>query len=502
MRKKIKISKIGFVLALLCLAFLQACVLTKTELELPPEEVKIAETPAPVIREETLIAQLALSPTATAKLEEGKPLTNFVNEAWLGDKVLPLGSGQTSLPRRLTRYHDLTFITPRMAFSEVADLLSSMIETPIQIVGEDSKVQLIDKKGIRFKGNINRLLDMLATNFDMVWRYDRYKHRIVFARVLRREVNFFVGAGAQRFVKKISMHSGADNSFSSNRQILLDPWAELKEELKEIMPKGSEVRFSPSTGKITLITRPAAMRRAMRLIAKRNKILQKQIYFTVQLLELTIAPEKLEQFNGSFSLAQLLRGQSDGLLLVRDGNAAAPSAPAPPINAAGVQIKTPANANKVQRLETSSLNAVLSALSKIGDISVLTSANNRTRNGKAFPVRQTSQLAYVSQIKGGEFVPAQLETSFYLNLLPLILPRDRIQMDLSVSLKSLNEMRQYRDGAQRIQLPQLSTKIWTQEMIVPNEATLLLSGFESRSKGNGTHSILILLVTPTIIENE
>jgi type II secretory pathway component GspD/PulD (secretin) len=500
--KRVKINKIGFIISLIALSFMQACVSDEVVLDEPVVIKKVAKKPALAIKQETLLVELgkhvSLKNLRAAKKQKSKQkLTNFVTDVWLGDSSVKIKRGQANLPRRLTRFHDLTFIAPAMSLTEMANALSATIETPIQVIeGNRGKIKLVDKKPIHYKGKMADLLDMFATNFDAVWRYDRYKHRIIFERVLTKELDFSVGAGTERVIKKISARNGADNSFSTDRQILLDPWQELKRDLEKLMPAGSVLSLSPSMGKIVITTTPSALRRAVRLIRTRNKNLQRQIYFNVQLIELTIPEEKLNRGNLPLSLVGLLSQASEGKLLI-NGKAQNKGSVTSIRPENKKPLTTPSSAG---RPSGTSMDAVLEALGKIGELSVLTSASSWTLNGKAIPVRKTSQQSYVSQVDSGKFIPAKIETSFYLHLLPLILPRERVQVDLSVALKSLNAMRNYGVGDNQIQLPQTSTKTWTQEAIIPDGATLLLSGFEVRRSVSGSHVMMIILITPQILQ--
>ncbi len=495
--KRVKINKLLFLFALLALFLTQSCVGGDREIYEKPVVEQNAK-PVPSVKQESLLVLVEEdrpepSKQKRASLKKGSSphsSTRFVNSAWLGDRAERSLHGQSSLPASLRRFHDLTFITPSMALDSIARALSAQIATPIEILAEKpSKLALIDKKGIRFKGKLRDLLNLLATSFDAMWHYDRYKKKIFFTRVLTREVDFFVGAGAERFVKKISASAGTASSgassFSTDRQILLDPWQELRRELEKQLPLGSAISFSPTSGKIILKTTPRALYAAIDLIERRNRFLQKQIYFNVQLLELTIPEEQEGRGALPLSLVALLRLADEGKVISGGGDeSATPLLELSPLARSG-KGKT-------------SIEILLEALGKIGTLSVLTSTNSWTRNGKAIPIRETSEHTYVSQVKGGDIVPANLETSFYLNLLPLVLPRGRVQVDLSVALKSLHQMRNYGVGENKIQLPQVSTKTWTQEAIIPNKATLLLSGFEVRRRANGSHVMMIILITPQI----
>ena len=496
--KRVKINKLLFVLALLALFLTQGCVGFDEEL-IENSAINLKSGAKPFVKEEIIIARV----DEPLELKKGRAgLTNFVNDAWLGDETQLSRRGKSYLPTRVSRFHDLTFITPAMNLNQIADTLARQIETPIQVLSPSAKnIKLAGKKSIRFKGKIRDLLDLLATSFDAVWHYDRYKHRIIFKRVLTRELNFFAGAGQEQFIKKIATEKGSASSFSSNSQVVFNPWHELKNDLEKLLPAGSRISLAPTSGNIVLTTTPSALRAAVKLIAKRNRFLQKQIYFNVQLIELTIPEEKIGRGNLPLSLSSLLKQASSGRLIIENKTAlkenAAARAPASgqkQKNAA--PIKAPPSAEVIEG--KSSIEIVLEVLDRIGNLSVVSSTNSWTRNGKAIPVRKTSQHAYVAQVKGGEFIPAQLETSFYLHLVPLILPRARIQVDLSVALKSLNKMQSYGEGDNQIQLPQLSTKTWSQEAIIPNGATLLLSGFEVRRAANNSHVMMIILITPQV----
>ena len=425
-----------------------------------------------------------------------RALTNYVDDIWLGGDADLLTRGQTNLPRRLTRFHDVVFITPGMRLSEIADQLSEIIGMPVHVLAVNLRdIELVGRNRVRYKGPIKGLLDVLATSFDASWSYDSSKRRIIFRRVLTRQLDFYAAAGEDSFTRKISN----DRNFTTLSEVKLDPWREVKQALRLIMPKGSQISLSPMTGKITLTTTPSAMLEAMRLVRKRNRGLERQIYFNVQLLELNIPRRK--EGRAAVSLAALLREAAAGRLKVNGKTAAAKPAPNQTPNQD--QAKQTKKEKPKPKRAKSSVELVVSALSQIGELSVLASTNGWTRNGKSLPVRSTSEHAYMARAKTADnvsdFTPATVETGFYMNLRPLILPRDRVRLNFSASLKSLDQLRSFGNDANRVQLPRTSTKSWTQEAIIPSGATLLLSGFEVRQSASGAHVMMILLITPNIL---
>ena len=103
---------------------------------------------------------------------------------------------------------------------------------------------------------------------------------------------------------------------------------------------------------------------------------------------------------------------------------------------------------------------------------------------------------------------------------PRILPDNRVRLELSMSLNEVEKFTVLGSGTGAIQLPEVATRDFLNQVVLDNGDTLVLSGYEKTSdsasrqgitpslwvlggstRGSDTRSVVVLTVQPIILES-
>ena len=319
-----------------------------------------------------------------------------------------------------------------------------------------------------FDGSLPEILDQIASQFGLAWRYDN-------GRVVLRQ--FLTGRYRLAALPAQSSFSSSVGKTSSTGSVNLP--GEITDALTLIAGDGARLTFGEASGILTVIARPAAQRRVAEYVRELNEFLSRQVAFDVNVLSVT--HRHADQFAFGFDLfAGSLK--DDWVLL----SASQPQAAGGIVNVGVVSGNV-------------GLELLMAALDRHGDVSVETRTGATTSNNQIVPIQVVNQTAYAKSIKsvsgsGGEtgttIEPGTLTTGFEMQLLPRILQTGDILLRYSIKLSDLNELAEFTSDKQTIQLPRLSTTSFEQQAILGNDETLVLMGFERDRKsidrpGNG-----------------
>lgn len=175
--------------------------------------------------------------------------------------------------------------------------------------------------------------------------------------------------------------------------------------------------------------------------------------------------------------------------------------------------------------------AILTALSTQGRVSVLTQPSVTTLNLQPVPVqvaKQTSYLASVATTNTAQvgstatLTPGTVTTGFSMDLLPYIMEGDEMLLQFTMNLSPDARLRTAESGDNKIEVPEVDSRIFSQRVKMHSGQTLILSGFEQRvdngSKsgvgnpsnwllGGGGNSdnrreVIVIIITPIILDED
>ena len=453
-----------------------------------------------------------------------RSLTRYVNKVWLGGKSELFTSGQQNLPDTITHQQELVFTSAvDLDIQHIANRIAEMAGMPVLAKAGDVKgIKLVERARLNYRGSLTGLLNVVAKAFEASWAYDHKSRSLIFTRLTTRAFDFYapldeIAAAAPVVSERAAASAGIVRGKG---------WRRIKNILTSAMPKGSKIDLSPEAGKITVTTTPSAMRQAARLIAQRNLHFTREIHLNVQVLSFDVKGSQSLLDKGRLDLAALLEVSGLGNTMP------APPAATPPADDQAAAPKT-VNAQPEIKLTDIGAEKIIGALRKIGKISVLAITDTRTRDGKITPIKSTSQRAYLPRptaVGGAANPPTIVTTGFSMNLRSRILPHERVQVNMSMALRILSQLKSLGGAVNQIQVPEISTRSWAQETIIPDGSTLLVSGFEhdhlqqpqpqsdadvqesqaglevqggqevKEAKESKSREIIIILITPTIVD--
>ena len=434
------------------------------------------------------------------KKNKPKRLIDFKSKAWLGDQVSLLRKGQTNLPRDLTRFHDVVFVAPFVNLNQIADELSKITGIATQIrQNHIADIALIERATLRYRGPIKGLLNIIANQFEAHWFYDPLERQLVFERLITRQLDYYAFAPAppspnELSLDKVSAQNSASRLTRSPTHQPIYDWRDIQNALKKALPLGSRVAIAPNLGKITITTTPPAMMKAIHIVNDFNQQLLNQIHLNVEIIQVKI-PQKLRE----------------------DGKASAPSAPSHILRQLIQKLQLAGSGARTQNRSFSSTRPqkingdrgkIFQTLSQLGEISTIARSNHFIRNGQSLPmtaiVKRTHPLFAndaQSQNKDKSGQSSDLQSFDWgleldMRLHPLIIPRRRVKVDFGAHLQSLDITSLDKNGLEKAEK---LTLFWKQEAIIPDKATLLISGFETGDNALGSSHMMIILITPHII---
>ncbi len=350
-----------------------------------------------------------------------------------------------------------------------------------------------DSSGMKvaYQGPLSAFLDSLSSYFGVNWRYDgsaiivsRFETRTFTVEAINSTAEFSDGISATDASSSGSggASGGGGGSASKTTGSLdqtnkfggkVDYWSELQESVNTILSGVGTVKTSPSSGTVTVITTPEIMRTVATYIDQENARSTKQVAITLELFTLTL--DNAEAIN-----TQLRFLYTGGNITTTDGvSAVTPVAGAG--SSFGVSIVDPQS-------KFNGSGALIQALSSIGNVSrvakiPLTTLNNRPatrRIGRDIAYLQSvsSQNGSGSDITSQTLTPGTIQEGFSLQVTPRILGDSRILVQFSLSVLDLIEIKEFTSGANKVQLPTTSSRVFVQQAMLNNGDTLVLAGFD------------------------
>jgi predicted small secreted protein len=314
------------------------------------------------------------------------------------------------------------------------------------------------RTGIR--GPLSEVLDEVAAAFSVEWSYQ--DDRIVFRDFVTRQ--YQVSALPNRSTVSTSIGTG---EMDARTALATDVWAEIDNALKGMTSEGASVSLGSGTGLVTVTASLSDHGRISEYFSELNESVGQQISFDVNVL--TVSSSDAEGYG--INLSSLLEGSDDRISIL--GSESVPG------RVGSVNIGVLAG-----RVD---LDLVVEALSRQGRVSVETRAGATTSNNRVVPIKITDRLAYIksqeleTDSNGNQTRSVQtdeVETGFQLQIFPRILNNREVMVQYTVGLSELRDIQSFGDGADTIQLPQVSETSFEQQAVIRNGQTLILAGFE------------------------
>jgi type IVB pilus formation R64 PilN family outer membrane protein len=384
---------------------------------------------------------------------------------------------------------------------------------------------------LNYSGKLSGLLNMLASNFNITWSYNGGK--IVIQSVVTRSYDIpalpIIASLSFDLTSKSeasSSESGGGASSNSGQAATTKSATDIYKDLQGAIatlagPNRSSI--DSMTGVVTVTADPATADRVGGYIKELNQRLAKQIAISVKVWNVALNDQ--EDFDLDVKAIFTEAGKYG--LNVGTGVASSGIVPAATGGAAGLGWAL---------LDTSSKwngsNALVQALSKRGDVSVVTTASVTTVNGVPVPLQVGSLRDYVKKVtttvtdQGSQtqIEPGSVTAGFNLHLVPRVDRSGDLLLQYGINISELTGSQDgfdtFQTGGQTVQLRRMNQRNFIQQARIPNGNTLVLAGFEQvRSSANKQglgpsqipflggsskvamqREIVVIAITPTILD--
>lgn len=314
------------------------------------------------------------------------------------------------------------------------------------------------KVNLALKGSLSEVLDKISANYEVEWSYQDGK--IIFRDYVSRQYQ----------ISSIpSSTTGGSSVGSASSSYSTDFWAEIESSVEGIL--GDDVVYSigRSTGLMSVTAKVADHAKIEDYISEINEALSQQIAFDVNVLSVTLS----EDGGRSLDLGIALEEAGGGSSLNFEN---------------GIGALADAGTMNIEIVDgILNFEAMMSALSKQGEVSIDTRTGVTTMNNRPVPVEVIDSISYIASVASEETdagttrlvpTPGTQDTGFSLQIFPRIMNDRQIMVEYSLDLSELKALQTFGEGDTRVQLPEVSSTSFSQQVILENNQTLVLAGFE------------------------
>lgn len=264
-----------------------------------------------------------------------------------------------------------------------------------------------------------------------------------------------------------------ENTMSTESVADLSVWKSIKSSIDVMLSAGGSVVVNPAIGTITVRDYPRNIDAIEKFIEQQNANLTKQVVINVKVLSVTLNKEHNYGINWDIVRNNLSSSGIDFRFL----------SAAPVLSGATTLTATLVGANR----KLNGSEVMVSALSSVGDVSIVTSTTQVTLNNQPVPVRVGRQTAYLQSSSSSQasnvgtttaLTPGTVTTGFAMNMLPHIQPDGKIMMQYNIDLSSLLRISTVTSGESTIQTPEIDTRTFMQRLAMRSGETVVMSGFE------------------------
>ena len=341
---------------------------------------------------------------------------------------------------------------------------------------------------ISYTGSLAGLLDTIASMSGYGWDWEEKRSRITFSVMQVRTFVVEAPVGEVGWESQVSNKSreqrttnlgtgssinttvtGGDTSTqtaqTNTTRARLDVWKDVETTVRGLLSKAGTARVNPASGTITVRDSYARLEAVRAYIDEVNERLSRQIALCVRVWALEVN----DASNAGINLQALFSSPD---VAISAGTAAATASSLASVSVLKGSLK--------------GSSAALEAMKEWGNATQLTSASGLVTNNQPFPVQAVRRHAYLAGMtmstseysQTSEITPGEVTTGFAMTIIPHILPDRHVLLQYNITLSSLEDMTTIERDTILVQLPQVSTRSFSQRTRLKSGQTLVLAGFE------------------------
>lgn len=341
---------------------------------------------------------------------------------------------------------------------------------------------------ISYTGSLAGLLDTIASMSGYGWDWEEKRSRITFSAMQVRTFVVEAPVGEVGWESQVSNKSreqrttnlgtgssinttvtGGDTSTqtaqTNTTRARLDVWKDVEATVRGLLSKAGTAKVNPASGTITVRDSYARLEAVRAYIDEVNERLSRQIALCVRVWALEVN----DASNAGINLQALFSSPD---VAISAGTAAATASSLASVSVLKGSLK--------------GSSAALEAMKEWGNATQLTSASGLVTNNQPFPVQAVRRHAYLAGMtmstseysQTSEITPGEVTTGFAMTIIPHILPDRHVLLQYNITLSSLEDMTTIERDTILVQLPQVSTRSFSQRTRLKSGQTLVLAGFE------------------------
>lgn len=492
------------------------------------QRVEEARQPAPARRYNPLTVTDSIWTGARAvRMRHGIPLPERVENnravAIVSNNPMSLRAiasaitSQTGIPVRLGKDADEGGGDDDLAPASSSSAASSGSSTAGAAATAPSKPKSSGKAGglkLAYEGTLSGLLDRVSGAFGVSWKYDggvialsKYETRVFVidslpgTQSVKDGMKEDTGGGGGSSSGGAQVTSGGTTSSDQSSSMGIDFkfWEEVGKTIETILAGVGSYSLAPSSGTITVVTSPEAMRTVAEYVNQENDRLSRQVAINVEVY--TVDLNEGEDFNVKFDNA--LRRLADfGLNFSSAGGPALTTTE-------GLGKLSIAVFNPEKQGEITSVFGLLSSVGKTSRVAQfpMTTLNNRPvsrRIGRDKGYLASVQTNTSQSFQNITLTPGIVRDGFSIQVTPRILGDGRILLQYSLSLVDLLEIVSFsstqgelasgqkptgNNPGNIIQLPTTASRLFVQQAMLRSGSTLVLAGFDQDQVGQRSSGV-------------
>lgn len=372
------------------------------------------------------------------------------------------------------------------------------------------------------RGRVRDVLDAAANALEATWRFDERSGRVVFYRYVTATMRVAMTSG--RVMNTVNLETSGDRSGSggagSNLSFQGDSsvWESLEAALETMVSSRGAYSVSDVMGTVTVRDVPDVVARVKEHIDRLNETFSRQVSVDVQVFRVEASEEDFRGINWTAIFNQ------PGFHI----NIQTPNSGGANVAPGSALISIPERAAGRGTRDFVGSESFLESLSRIGKASAVTSTTLQTVNNQPAPVRVGQTIAYLQSVSqtntanvgtSTTLTPGEIDVGFSMQILPHVQDNGRdILMQVMLTLSTLDDIKEFSSGDNRIQLPEISSRDFVQRTWLQSGDALVLAGFEAVQANqsrrglveanqwglggsrhvDSTKESLVIVITPTV----
>ncbi len=346
--------------------------------------------------------------------------------------------------------------------------------------------RLVSGGRVLWQGSLSSILDQIADRFDAEWRYNgkviNLSQHIVRTFMLHSlagttEIESSVNAG--------DSEGGTLPTQGVSSTAELEIWDEIERTVDNIIGNEARASYSPATGTITIAGSPSAINSAQEYLQIQNELRLRRVVIEARVLAVTLNKGYDFDFDLELVFENIIEDQpfvftSKGLL---DNGA---------IQSGLVRtIPTELGSGDSQSLVINSLDALAE------DVSVVHSGTVMTLSDQPAPLQVATKRSYIERVTGSAaegtssttLEPGTIDVGLTMNVLPRVIEQDQVMLRIALGITDLVELREVSTDDSTIQLPEIDTTGFLQNIVMRSGETLVMAGFERNNSSTSDRGV-------------